>query len=214
MASEFSLKELLSELDATRDLLSGGLPVTAQLNHLLDPLDRGARYEDPLEQALPAHGLGKLDGGGTLMLQSGEIERIDIEVVLTDATRGIPFLIETLEGLGAPRGSKLQVQVGEELREVPFGRTEGVAVYLNGTTLPDDVYATSDVNVVREELNKRLAGQGEMETYWEGPTETALYFYGQSADDMKARMADFLASYPLCSGARVVTIAPRTVSGS
>lgn len=214
MRFEFSLEEFLSELDAIPELSSDGLPVTAQLNHLLPPLDRGARYEDPLEQALAAHGLGSLDGGGTLVQKSGEIEYIDIEVILTDGTRGIPFLIETLEGLGAPRGSKLQVRVGEELREVPFGRTEGVAVYLNGTTLPDEVYATSDVNVVVDELNKSLAGQGEMQGYWQGPTETALYFYGRSADDMKARMADFLASYPLCSGARVVTIAPRTVTGT
>ena len=63
--------------------------------------------------------------------------------------------------------------------------------------------------MVIEELEQRLAGVGEMQSHWQGPQETALYFYGRDAEEMKRRMADFLGSYPLCKGARVVTIAPR-----
>ena len=188
---------------------AAGVEVTAQLNHLLMPLDRGARYEDPLQEALSAHGLGTVDGGGTMQAPSGEIAYIDVAVILSDAGRGIPFLITTLEALGAPRGSKLQIAEAGAVREIPFGQAEGVAVYLDGVNLPDEVYATSDVNVVIEELDRRLEGVGEMQSYWEGPRETALYFYGRDADEMRRRMADFLASYPLCAGARVVTIAPR-----
>jgi hypothetical protein len=66
------------------------------------------------------------------------------------------------------------------------------------------------VNVVIEELDRRLEGVGGMQSYWQGPRETALYFYGRDAQEMKRLMADFLAAYPLCAGARVVTIAPRT----
>jgi hypothetical protein len=51
-----------------------------------------------------------------------------------------------LERLGAPKGSQLVVDGGG--REIPFGATEGLAAYLNGTDLPDTVYRTSDVNVV------------------------------------------------------------------
>ena len=187
---------------------SAGLEVTAQLNHLLMPLDRGARYEDPLQEALAARGLGEVVGGGTMQLQSGEIEYIDVAVALTDATQGIPLVIATLEALGAPRGSKLLIGEGESVRELPFGKAEGVAVYLDGVNLPDAVYATSDVNVVIEELDRRLEGVGEMQSYWQGPRETALYFYGRDAEEMKRLMADFLAVYPLCAGARVVTVAP------
>jgi hypothetical protein len=191
------------------DSPSAGLEVTAQLNHLLMPVDRGARYEDPLQEALAARGLGEVVGGGTMQLQSGEIEYIDVEVALTDASLGIPFVIATLEALGAPKGSKLQIMEGESVREMPFGKAEGVAVYLDGVNLPDAVYATSDVNVVIEELDGRLEGVGGMQSYWQGPRETALYFYGRDAQEMKRLMADFLAAYPLCAGARVVTIAPR-----
>ncbi len=36
---------------------------TAQLNHLIMPIDRGERYEDPLDDALREAGLGFTDGG-------------------------------------------------------------------------------------------------------------------------------------------------------
>jgi hypothetical protein len=186
------------------------LEVTAQLNHRLMPVDRGARYEDPLHDALALAGLGEVLGGGTMQLESGEIEYIDVEVSLSDATRGIPFVIERLQALGAPKGSKLHIVEGDTVSEIPFGAAEGVAVYLDGVNLPDDVYATSDVNVVIEELDRRLGGVGAMQSYWQGPRETALYFYGRDAEEMKRHMAGFLATYRLCTGARVVTIAPRT----
>jgi hypothetical protein len=32
------------------------------------------------------------------------------------------------------------ITLNATLRPVPFGRAEGVAVYLNGTDLPDEVY--------------------------------------------------------------------------
>lgn len=183
--------------------------VTARLNHLLMPLDRGERYEDPLQDALAARGFGSVDGGGTMMLQSGEVEFVDVEVILTNDDEGIPFVIATLEERGAPKGSMLQIHEAAGIREVPFGKAEGVGIYLDGVNLPAEVYADSDVNVVVEELNRSIEGVGELQSYWEGPTETALYFYGPNAEEMKRRMAGFLARYPLCAGARVVTIAPR-----
>ncbi len=183
--------------------------VTARLNHKLMPLDRGERYEDPLQEALSTRNLGSVDGGGTQLLQSGEVEFIDVEVMLDDEAEGVPFVVETLEALGAPKGSVLQIHGEGEIRELPFGKAEGVGIYLDGVNLPDEVYATSDVNVVVEELNRSVEGSGELQSYWEGSEETALYFYGADAEEMKRRMAGFLSQYPLCAGARVVTIAPR-----
>ncbi len=185
------------------------IDVTAQLNHLLMPLDRGARYEDPLNELLAQKGLGKTDGGGTMQLPSGEILYIDVEIILNNLTEGIPFVIEQLEALGAPKGSILKIHDSEPSREIPFGKIEGVAVYLDGVNLPDEVYASCDVNVVIEEFNKRLDGHGEMQSYWQGPRETALYLYGDNSEEMKGLISDFLNTYLLCKGARVVTIAPK-----
>jgi hypothetical protein len=115
------------------------------------------------------------------------------------------FIIETLERLGAPKGSKLIC--GEQGEEIPFGRTEGLAVYLNGTDLPQEVYENSDVNHVFEEFNRLLEGEGQIHSYWEGPEETALYMYGSSFAAMKSLLAEFIESYPLCQRARIVQVA-------
>ena len=98
------------------------------------------------------------------------------------------------------------LEVGEE--RFPFGRVEAIAVYFDGVNLPAEVYRESDINFVWEEFERRVAPKGKIRGYWEGLTETALYLYGEAADDMRGQLADFLASYPLCQGARVVTIAP------
>lgn len=183
--------------------------VFVHLNHRLGPLDRGERFEDPLQDRLEADGLGEVTGGGTGQDESGEIAYLGVDVELEDLDRGLPLVIETLNAHGAPKGSHLEVHDGPEgeVREIPIGVHEGLAVYLDGVGLPDEVYATTDVNFVVEEIDRLLGDAGGFEAHWQGPTETALYLFGRSADEMAARIAPFLASYPLCRGARVVRIA-------
>lgn len=183
--------------------------ITAQLNHLLMPLDRGDRYEDPLNEALSQRKLGEVTGGGTMQEKSGEIEFIDIEIDLTDLDAGVPFVIRKLEELGAPKGSILRIHGIEPQKEILFGKAEGIAVYLDGVNLPEEVYKRSDVNLVVEEFNRRLGSHGSIQSHWQGPSETALYLYGDNAERMKTLIQDFLDSYPLCKGARIVTIAPK-----
>jgi len=104
------------------------------------PIDRGERYEDPLHEALIQKGFGETTGGGTMQLKSGEVEFIDVEILLSNAREGIPFVIEQLEAFGAPKGSLLKVHDTEPLRKIPFGKSEGIAVYLDGVNLPDEAY--------------------------------------------------------------------------
>jgi len=113
-------------------------------------------------------------------------------------------VIELLEQLGAPKGSLIQ-RAGEPGQ--PFGVTEGLALYLNGTDLPDEVYEQCDSNYVFEQIVERIEGVGEICSWWQGPTETALYLYGVSFEMLSERIADLIATYPLCQGARVVKIA-------
>jgi hypothetical protein len=186
--------------------MSGGTIVIASLNARLQPLDRGEIYEDPLDEELRRAELGQVTGGGTALDENGELESCDIEIELAEsAEHSFDAVRATLERLGAPKGSRLVVDAGEW--EIPFGFSEGLAVYLNGTDLPDEVYRDSDVNHVYEEFNRLLQGVGAVHSYWEGPTETALYLYGASFEQMRAAIADLMASYPLCERARVVQIA-------
>ena len=178
--------------------------LTAQLNARLQPMHRGELFEDPLDEALQELGLGSVSGGGTQLSESGEVDYCDIEIdVAVLDERSVQAIINLLEGLGAPRGSKLKA--GEQ--ELPFGNTEGLALYLNGTDLPDEVYKACDSNVVYTEVQRLIGDRGEIYSHWQGPKETALYLYGNSFQEMRDSIAEFLATYPLCQKCRVEQIA-------
>lgn len=178
--------------------------VTATLNARVMPVDRGERYEDPLDEQLGKRGLGHVDGGGTMQQENGEVDFVDIELELHDAgEETLDLVVQVLEAVGAPRGSKLVHDGGERA----FGQNEGLAVYVNGTDLPDEVYETCDINVVIERFDELLGDAGTMQGHWQGPTETALYYYGPSFAEMSARIAPYVASYPLLERARLVQIA-------
>ena len=180
--------------------------LVARLNARIMPLDRGDLFEDPLDVALKAADLGEISGGGTQQAESGEIEYCDLEIEcpsLTDEL--VSLVVSTLEALGAPKGSILHVESQD--RELPFGRLEGLAVYLNGTDLHDDIYRDSDSNFVRDEFERLLGTEGRVLGWWQGPTETALYMYGASFSSMRERLTTFISTYPLCERCRIVQIA-------
>jgi hypothetical protein len=179
--------------------------VIARLNDRAQPIDRGELYEDPLDEVLKQQSAGGVTGGGTQLGEDSEIQFCDIEIEVREpATDSIELVKQTLEALGAPKGSKLLLGENEEL---PFGTNEGLAVYLNGTDLPDEVYEECDFGFIYSEFNRLLGPDGKVHSFWQGPTETALYAYGPSFAAMQNRLAGFLGSYPLCQRARVVQIA-------
>lgn len=183
--------------------------VTAQLNHLLMPIERGELYEDPLDDALKSLNYGEVEGGGTLQNKNGEIIHIDVDILLYNSEEGIPFLINKLEELGAPKSSFLHINEENNSQKIEFGKKEGIAIYLDGVNLPNEVYQNSDINDLIEKLNLSINDIGQMESHWQGETETALYFYGLNAEDMKNKIKSIIDSYPLCKGCRVITIAPK-----
>jgi hypothetical protein len=179
----------------------------AHLNARIMPFDRGERYEDPLREALAQNGFGAVTGGGTMQSKEGEIEYCGIDVDLFDLPNAVPFICKFLTERGAPNGSKLEYEVNGKRVEVSFGEVEGLAIYLNGTDLPDAVYRECSVNEACNEINRLLGNRGTIQGHWQGPTETALYLYGDSAAEMRDVIAGYLAEYPLCQRARVVRIA-------
>lgn len=83
---------------------------------------------------------------------------------------------------------------------------EGLAVYLNGTDLPSEVYASCDVNDLIKMLEKSLEHMGRFYSYWEGNRETALYFYGISFEEMKQKISGITDKYPLCEKCKIIRI--------
>ncbi|MBD9367206.1 hypothetical protein [Xanthomonas sp. XNM01] len=180
--------------------------IVLTLNARLQPMHR-AELEDAFDQIADREKLGaRVVGGGTALSADGEVENCDIEVSLDDCTRKTAEHIAGIFGaMLAPHGSR--VTLPGDGGQFAFGSHEGLALYLNGTDLPDEVYASCDANHVHDECIRLLDGAGMVHSHWQGPTESALYMYGRSFEEMHARIAAFIASYPLCRDARVVRIA-------
>ena len=187
--------------------------VIARLYEHIEPLDRGDRYEDPLDAELKSRKLGSVTGGGSQMNELGGIDFADIEIELTNLPDGLTLVANTLEQFGAPEGSEI-LGDGGVLRE--FGTQQCVAVYLDGVSLPEDVYAELDFDALVETLGA-AAAPGSFRGFWQGPEETGLYFFGPSADQMFAQLEPALQRLPIGQNARVViragkpTLASRTV---
>lgn len=178
--------------------------VVAVLNARLQPVDR-AELEDAFDTAMSEYGFGiRTVGGSTSLGDSGEVDRCDIEIELDALSdQNIETVKRVLGAMLAPKGSHLLVSG----KRVDFGTHEGLALYLNGTDLPDDVYRNCDSNHVYAECQRLLAGLGQVASHWQGPTETALYMYGRDFEAMRQRLEPFLGTYPLCQRCRVRRIA-------
>ena len=191
----------------SRETVEDGEYLTARLNARVQPIDRGDYFEDPLEETLQDAGLGEVTGGGTQLAEEpAGIEFCDLEVRVNKANdETLTAITKRLEALGAPKGSKLILD--SDGREIPFGKFEGLAVFLNGADLPDKVYEECDFDDVTANFDKLMGEAGSFRGYWHGSQESAIYCYGPSYEAMKAAIEPFLASYPLCEGARVEQIA-------
>jgi hypothetical protein len=95
--------------------------IYAKIIDPIGPIERGTKYEDPLQDVLDAEDLGGIDGGGTLQDREGKILHIGIDIGLTDLERGIPLVARTLTALGAPAGSTLEYEQDGKRVSLPLG---------------------------------------------------------------------------------------------
>ena len=174
--------------------------VLARLYGHIEPYERGSRYEEPLQAALEAAGAGTVTGGGSLIGEAGEIEFADLEIELTDLGPALDVAVSALERAGAPQGSEI-IHGDDVLRE--FGSAQCVAIYLDGISLPDDVYENLDFDQVVESIAER-AGPDSYRGFWQGPEATGIYFCGADAEDLFARVEPLLRELPIGQNARVV----------
>lgn len=181
--------------------------VIARLNSRTQPIDRYDFFEAPLQAMLEAKSVGRVTGGGTQLAdEPAGIAFCDLEIKLTDiSAETLAQIIVSLDRLGAPKGSKLILEASG--REIPFGRNEGLGLFINGTDLPDEVYETTDLNDVQAECERLLASDGSYRGYWHGERETALYFYGPSFETMKKALHPALKEIAILDRARIEQIA-------
>jgi len=95
--------------------------VFAKIIDPVPPMERSAKYEKPLHEALHAKGLGIVTGGGSQMNRDGSaIEWVGIDIDLANLDIALTFTREHLRVLGAPLGSVLTYRVGEQKMTVPI----------------------------------------------------------------------------------------------
>lgn len=176
--------------------------ILARVYEHIEPMDRGDRYEDPLEAVLQGKKVGRVTGGGSQLSELGQIEYADIEIELANLDDALGIVVDALEARGAPQGSELiSGPDSRTLRE--FGKQQCLAVYLDGASLPDEVYANLDFESVVTELGD-AAGDGSFRGFWQGPEETGLFFFGPDAEGMFAGVEPVLRRLPIGQNARVV----------
>jgi len=78
----------------------------------IQPIARGERFEDPLQLALDATGLGKISGGGSQLDKPypdgrPRVEYCGIDINVTDRDKARVLLMEKLIELAAPDGTEL-----------------------------------------------------------------------------------------------------------
>ena len=176
--------------------------VIARVYEHVEPIDRGDRYEDPLQAVLEQANIGRVTGGGSQLNEFGGIEYAEVEIELANLDGALGVAADALENAGAPQGSELiDASDGRVLRQ--FGTQQCLAVFLDGATLPDEVYANLDFEAVMTELGT-AAGDGSTRGIWQGPQETGIFFFGSDADAMFARVEPVLRRLPIGQNARVV----------
>ena len=84
--------------------------LTVTLPGNIQPIERGARFADPLNQALKAEGIGETSDEGTQMgIVDGRavVVAADIEVNVTDLGRGLAMIRRVLRAADAPAGTTI-----------------------------------------------------------------------------------------------------------
>lgn len=185
---------------------SYSIRATVTLPESIDPEDREERYERRLAEFLAREHRGEITGGGSALSPTGEIEYVDIELLLADADETPQRVARGLERVGAPRGSILRVGDGPTGSLLTFGSWDRFSVYLDGVSLPPSVYQSANVDDVADEIYERLkaCGDGQIRGSWAGPTETAIYIWAQDVEGVASALSSVLTSHPLCQNARVV----------
>jgi len=176
--------------------------VLARLYEHIEPIDRGDRYEDPLDAVLAQSNIGRVTGGGSQLNELGGITYAEVEIELANLDEALGVVVDALEKAGAPQGSEL-IDVSDSRTLRQFGTQQCMAIFLDGTTLPDEVYADLDFDAVVTELGA-AAGDGSNRSFWQGAAETGLFFFGPDAEAMFARVEPVLRRLPIGQNARVV----------
>jgi hypothetical protein len=114
------------QLDARQEAMLGFAEAAAErgrhffyvlIHEPLGPIDRGAKYEDPLSDALGE--LGEVTGGGSQLGEGDTIAFCGLDVVVNHRERGLTVIRKCLRSCGAPPNTTIEEYV-PEFAELPL----------------------------------------------------------------------------------------------
>lgn len=177
--------------------------VIAHIPEYIEPIDRGDRYGNPLDAKLQESGLGEVTGGGSQMDENFQIVSVDLEIYLANLNTAVSLCTSVLESCGAPRGSQITFGAEPNQTKIDFGKTEGIALIIDGVNLPQEVYEKYELDGLLDALKPVLdGGIGEFHGCNTLSETTELYFYGPSADRMLDSIAKVQSEFPLCQNSK------------
>jgi hypothetical protein len=94
--------------------------VFAKILDTVLPVERGEKYEDPLDAMLREKKLGEVTGGGTMQRKDKSIEYVGIDIELVNLGSALDATKEKLRELGAPNGSVLEFKLNGQQTSTPI----------------------------------------------------------------------------------------------
>ena len=85
----------------------------------IQPIERGERFEDPLQAALDKEKLGEVTGGGSQMGEGKTVEFCGLDVEVADRDRGLQIIREVMRRSDAPPGTVIEEYL-PSFRELPL----------------------------------------------------------------------------------------------
>lgn len=199
----FKKKVSAAEKAANKNTVS----LVLYINERLIPEHRYWYYEDTISPVLKKYRLGKLVGGESMMTKENGVECCELSFECP--RRKLNKLVNLLSIIPLAKGSRITVfgDDGKEEKEIEVGKLECMGIRLNGTELPDEIYKSCTSDYVVDELMKILGEENVLYTYWHGDTDMLLFFYGESYEEMRDKVSEFLDTYPLCQDCTVEQVA-------
>ncbi|MDE5670390.1 MAG: hypothetical protein K2I14_02860 [Eubacterium sp.] len=175
--------------------------ITLHLNMRLMPKDRWAFFEDPIDEVLHKYDLGEVTGGGTLSTEERMPLSCDIDIRIKKDK--IEHFISFMKHVNtAAKGSYIEYDGKKE----EIGVLEGLSLILDGTGLDENVYKENDINDVIADIDNLINGKGQYHSYYIGEQNTNLYFYGNSFEEMKKIILEYIKTSPLCENSIIEQI--------
>src|SRR5262245_36220953 len=74
----------------------------------VQPIERGDRFEDPLDEALRNAGIGSVTGGGSQLGEGSTVAYCGLDVVVSDRDRGLEIIRRVMQTSECPRDAVVE----------------------------------------------------------------------------------------------------------